>query len=114
MSDFKPALPYNVPAKIMISTFKKVNGVEVKELDEGEFIWVSAKSYGGTEKIVNDKYVIIDTYNIETWYRPDISSGSLIKLLDDNSIWEILSTPEDIDRRHQYLKFKVQRYKGGA
>ena len=114
MASYKPSLPYNVPAKIMKGTFNKVNGVNVKTFTEGDFIWVSAKSYGGTEKVINDKYVIADTMQIETWFRPDIKSEDGIKLLDDDSVWEIMNTPEDIDRRHQYLKFKVQRYKGKA
>ncbi|MCQ2059792.1 MAG: phage head closure protein [Bacteroidaceae bacterium] len=206
MADFKPAVPFNVPALILPMTYKKVNGVNVKSdfysvkisvLDgvriitvskngdisdkplwiktkyrapaaqswtdgvdreitgtwrttystagitywvgiyanatateplcevtasegqvidtaESNQIFVSAKSYGGTERVVDDKYVIADTMQIETWFQPDIKSQDRIKLLDDGSVWEILNTPEDIDRRHQYLRFKVQRIKGGA
>lgn len=114
MSSFKPSLPYNVPARIMKASWNKVNGVSVKTFTEGDLIFVSAKSYGGTEKVINEKYIIVDTLVIETWFRPDIKSDDQIKLLDDNSDWEILNTPEDIDRRHQYLRFKVQRHKGGA
>ena len=111
---YKPSMPYNVPAQIMKATFNKINGVNVKTFTSGDQIFVSAKSYGGTEKVVNNQYAIIDTLQIETWFTPDISSEDRIKLLDDNSEWEILNTPEDIDRRHQFLKFKVQRVKGGA
>lgn len=114
MSDYKPNLPYNVPAKLLHATWSNVNGVNTKSFVEGEQIFISAKSYGGTEKIVDNQYVIVDTLVIETWFRPDITSDDRIQLLDDNSIWEILNSPEDIDRRHQYLKFKVQRIKGGA
>lgn len=114
MSSYKPSFPFNVPARILTATFTKVNGVNVKSFTDGDQIFVSAKSYGGTERVVDDQYVIVDTLSIETWFRPDITSDCCIKLLDDNSIWEILNTPEDIDRRHQFLKFKVQRYKGNA
>lgn len=114
MANYKPSLPFNVPARIMKGTFEKINGVNVKTFTEGDLIWVSAKSYGGTEKVVNDNYVIVDTLSIETWFRPDITSEDNIQLLDDNSEWEILNTPENIDRRNQYLKFKVKRYKGRA
>lgn len=114
MSAYKPQQPFNVPARILKGSFEKINGVNVKKFTEGALIWISAKSYGGTEKVINDKYIIVDTLSIETWYRPDICSEDAIKLLDDNSIWEILNTPEDIERRHQFLKFKVQRYKGKA
>lgn len=115
MANYKPQLPFNVPAKILSATFSKVNGVNVKTFTEGkDVIFLSARSYGGTEKVVNGQYVIVDTLTIETWYRPDIRSQDRIKLLDDNSVWEILNTPEDINRRHQYLKFKVERVKGDA
>lgn len=114
MANYKPSLPYNVPAQILQATWSKINGVNTKTFTSGDKIFVSAKSYGGTEKVVNDQYVIVDTLVIETWFRPDIKGEDRIKLLDDESVWEILNTPEDIDRRHQYLKFKVQRVKGGA
>lgn len=87
---------------------------EVKNSADQYNIFISARSYGGTEKVINDKYVIEDTLEVDTWYRPDITSKDRIKLLDDGSVWEILNTPEDIDRRHQYLKFKVRRVAGNA
>lgn len=111
---FKPSLPFATPAQILTAEFRKVNGVNVKTLVEGATIFVSAKSYGGTERTINDEYAIVDTMVIQTWYHPDITSSSLIKLLDDNSVWEIMNTPEDIDRRHQFMTFKVRRYAGQA
>ncbi len=111
---YQPSTPFNVPAMILKGEYKKVNGVKTKVFTDGEQIFVSAKSYGGTEKEVNDKIVIEDTMSIETWYRPDITSIDGLRLLDDNSEWEILNNPEDIDRRHQFLKFKIRRYKGNA
>lgn len=87
---------------------------EVVDTAADNYIFVSAKSYGGTERIVNDKYVIVDTLSVETWFRPDLTSEKFLRLLDDGSVWEIINTPEDINRRHQWLVFKVQRYKGMA
>lgn len=114
MSNYKPQTPFNVPAQILKGEYAKVNGINSKTFADGPTIWVSAKSYGGTEKEVNDKIVIVDTLSIETWYRPDITAADGIRLLDDGSEWEILNTPENIERRNQWLKFKVQRMKGGA
>lgn len=112
---FKPYLPYNVPANIYTATFSTVNGVPTKTYTLlQDIIFVSAKSYGGTEKVVNGKYVIEDTIEIETWYNPNITSDCRIKLLDDDSMYEIINTPEDIDRRHQYMKFKIRRLAGKA
>lgn len=111
---YKPTQPFNVPALVLTATFTKVNGVPTKTFQDGEQFFCSAKSYGGTEREVNNKYVIEDTLDVETWFRSDITSADHIRLLDDGSEWEILNTPEDIDRRHLYLKFKVRRIKGGA
>lgn len=111
---YKPQQPFNVPAKILTATYTKVNGVKTKTFTEGDIFFCSAKSYGGTEKTVNGVYAIEDTMQIETYYRPDIVSSSSIKLLDDGSTWEVLNTPENIDRRNQFLVFKVKRITGGA
>ena len=104
----------NVPAKILKPITTRVNGVTKKDFEESEVIFISAKSYGGTEKVINDLYVIEDTMVVETYYRPDITSDCNLRLLDDNSTWEILNTPENIDRRNMFLKFKVKRIKGKA
>lgn len=111
---YRPTQPFNVPALILNATFEKVNGATKKVFTEGENFFCSAKSYGGTERVENNKYVIEDTLEIETWFRADIQAADNIRLLDDGSEWEVLNTPEDIDRRHLYLKFKVKRIKGGA
>lgn len=111
---YKPKLPFNVPAVILMSTYEKINGVNTKIFTESETIFVSAKSYGGTEKIIDDKIMVEDTIIIETWFTPKITSNCNIRLLDDNSEWEIISPPENIDRRNQYLRFKIRRINGGA
>lgn len=111
---YKPYYPFNVPAQVLKVSFEKINGVPTKVFTDGEQFFCSAKSYGGTERIINNKVVIEDTLDIETWFRSDITSADHIRLLDDDSEWEILNTPEDIERRHLYLKFKVRRIKGGA
>lgn len=111
---YKPQQPFNVPARILQCTYEKVNGISTKTFTDGDDFFCSAKSYGGTERIINDKYVIEDTLQIETHYRPDITSSDRIKLLDDDSVWEVMNSPEDIERRHRFLVFKVRRVKGGA
>lgn len=93
---------------------EKVNGVVVKTFEEGDVFFCSAKAYGGTESTKNDLLVIEDTLTIETYYREDITTDGYLELLDDNSKWEILNTPERIDRGKKTLTFKVRRYKGGA
>lgn len=74
----------------------------------------SFRTFGGTERNVNGLYVIEDTGTVETWYRPDIKADCHIAILPEGDEYEILGSPEDIDRRHQYLVFKVRRVAGGA
>lgn len=120
MAAFKPALPYSVAAKIMKPEYREKNGrrqkkfPEVGEIGEAERINCSFKTFGGTEQEVNGVYAVIDTANIETYYRPDIKSDCGIVLLENGAKYEIIGEPENIDMKNQYMKFKVKRIKGGA
>lgn len=115
MAEFKPALPYSTSIELLIPTYETVKGVLKKSYPEnGIRLNCSFKTYGGTETTVNDVYSVIDTANIETWYRPDIKSDCRIKRIADDAEYEILAEPENINLRNQFLKFKVKRVKGGA
>ena len=111
---YRPKQPFNVAAQILTATTRKVNGINQKTFVDGDAFFCSARSFGGTEKVINNVYVIEDTMQIETYYRSDINASCHIKLLDDDTEWEIISDPENIDRRNQFLIFKVRRIKGGA
>jgi hypothetical protein len=50
---------------------------------------------------------------VETWYRPDITSGCRICPASTGNVYEIINEPENVDMRCQFLKFKVRRVKGG-
>jgi hypothetical protein len=116
MVNFNPALPYTTPILLLIPTYTTEKGVSVKTYDEsnGIQIFCSWKTYGGTETTQNDLYTVLDTAQIETWFRPEIKSDCRIKDLETKAVYEILGKPEDINRRHQILKFKVQAVEGGA
>lgn len=117
MARFKPAAAFNVPMVLLIPTYTKEKGVPTKAFpdpENGIRINGSFKSYGGTERDVNGIYSVDDTAWIETWYRPDITAACRICLLETGEVYEILGKPEDIERRHQFLRFKVQAYEGGA
>ena len=109
---YQPQTPFNVPALHLKRELKSVNGMKKETFTEGEQFFCSAKSYGGTEKIVNDVFVIEDTWTIDTWYNPDFRKGDRIRFLDDSSEFEILASPENINRRGQYMRFKVVRIGG--
>lgn len=116
MRSFTPALPYTTPALLLKPTYTTQKGVTVKTYDEskGVQIFCSWKTYGGTETTSNEIYAVIDTAQIETWYRPDIKSDCRIKDIQTGAVYEILGRPEDINKRHQFMKFKVQAVEGGA
>lgn len=122
MATYKPNLDNPIPLVLLIPTTTKNNGVlkntyptiEAALQNQNNLFFGSFKTYGGTERDVNGVYSIIDTANIETWFRPDIKSNCRIARANDNAIFEIINEPEDIDQRHQFLKFKVKRIKGGV
>lgn len=110
---YRPSEPYSTPVQLFKPIYETVKGITKKVYPEtGEVIFCSFKTYGGTETTVNDQLVVVDTANVETWYRPDITSGSQIRL--GAKVYEVMGEPEDIEQRHQFLKFKVRGVKGGT
>lgn len=111
--NYKPDLPYDTPVVLFNPTYNSTKGVNKKVYPEkGELIFCKFKTYGGTETTVNGQLSVVDTANVETWYRPDITSASQIRL--GGKSYDVIGEPEDIEQRHQILKFKVKGVKGGA
>lgn len=110
---YRPKEPFATAALLLNPSYSEIKGVPIKSFpDSGELFYCSFKTYGGTESTSNGAYTVIDTANVETWYRPDITSASRIKL--GSKIYEVMGEPEDIEQRHQFLKFKVRAVVGGA
>jgi len=110
---YRPTEPFTTALELFNPTYETVKGVAVKKYPEnGERIMASFRTFGGTETTVNDQLSVVDTANVETWYRPDITSASQIRL--GAKVYEVMGEPEDIEQRHQFLKFKVRGVKGGA
>lgn len=113
MAEYRPSVPFNVRAVLLIPSIKTVKGVRKKiYTPEEEPFFCSFKSFGGTEKQVNDLLVIEDTAVIETWYDPRISSECEIEV--SGIRYEILGTPENLNMRNQFMRFKVRSIRGGA
>lgn len=112
MADYKPNAPFNVPAILQVPKTKTIKGVQKKTYEEKDNLFISFRTFGGTERTSNDAISVENTGVVETWYRPDIKSDC--RLIIDNLPYEILGTPENISMRHQYLKFKVRAITGGA
>ena len=112
---YKPVTPFSVALSLLVPTYSSVSGVAVKSFpNTGERFNGSFRTYGGTERDVSGVFSVEETAVIETWYRPDITSECRIKVESTGAVFEILGSPENIEMRNQYLKFKVRRVKGGA
>ena len=112
---FKPNFPYSTAIELLTPTYEVVKGVRKKVYpSEGVSLNCSFKTFGGTDTEVNGVYSVEDTANVETWYRPDITSECRVVLLATGQAYEILGSPENIDMRNQFCTFKVKAIKGGA
>lgn len=115
MAEFKPAFPYSTAAELLIPTYVTKKGVPIKTFPTtGIRINCSFKTYGGTETTTNDVFSVIDTANVETWYRPDIKPNCRIKILQTGDVYEIIGKPENVNMRNQFIKFKVRGIEGDA
>lgn len=114
MKIFTPSFPYSTAMELFTPQYVSVKGVTQKIYPEnGIVIYCSFKTFGGTENTENGLYSLIDTATIETWFRPDIKSDCLLKDTDGKT-YEIIGIPENINKRNQFLKFKIKSVRGGA
>ncbi len=115
MRRYKPSAPFDVAFKLLKPTSTVVKGVTKKVFpspENGELFFGSFRTYGGSENTSNDVYTVFDTGVIDTWYRPDITSDCKVYICETGEEYEIINRPENIEMRHQYLQFKVQKVGG--
>lgn len=112
--EWKPNTPYNTTAFLKNPTGSTVTKGVKRNLypDKGERLYVSFRTFGGTEKTSNGQIVVENTGVVETWYRPDITSES--RFVIDDLTYEVLGTPENINKRNRNVVMKVRAVKGGA
>lgn len=113
---YRPAAEFTTPLILQKpSALSSYNGVRTNTgyTDDPDIVYGNFKTYGGTETVVDGVLEIIETAEITTWFRPDITSNCRIKRADNGAVYEILNEPENIELRNQFLKFKVRRVKGG-
>ena len=114
---YRPSAPFNVAMKILVPTGERVQGALKKTFSApaaSKGFNGSFKTFGGTENIKDCVLTVVDTAVIETWYRPDIKADCQIYVCETGAVYEIIGTPEDINMRHQFMKFKVQKAGGKA
>ena len=112
----KEASSLTTPVKLQVRVKTIVSGAaEISYIDATDpIMFCSFKTFGGTESVNDGLLTIINTADIVSWYRPDITASSRIILLQDNSVWEVIGEPENIEMRNQIVKFKVRKVSGGA
>lgn len=101
------------PLMVLKPKTEVVLGVATKTYEQVGVIFANVKTYGGTEKMVNDMLAVEDTAQIVTWFYPDITADCIIRT-QDGIEYEILGSPENIEMRNQVMKFKVRRVTGGS
>lgn len=117
---YKPKTPFNVPFFLQTPTVSIVKGIPTKTFTESATTrFCSFRTFGGTESSENDLYSVIDTATVETWYDPAITAACRIRVAPTDGsgsgkVYEIISTPENIEMRNQYLVVKVRAITGGA
>lgn len=115
---YKPAAPFNVAMKLLVPVITSSYGAGKKTFpapsDVTDVFFGSFRTFGGTENIKDGVYTIENTGVINTWYTPEITAECQIYLCDTQQTYDIISDPEDIGFRHQYLQFKVRKFGGKA
>lgn len=116
--NFRPQAPFDVAMKLLVPTETKVKGATKKVFpnpsDVEQVFFGSFRTFGGTENFSNDVYTVFDTATIDTWYNPEITSDCRIYICETEEIFDVITRPENIGMRHQYLQFKVQKVGGKA
>jgi len=112
---YKPQMPFTVPFKILTPTLTTIKGTRTKIFTESETVYFcSFRTFGGTEMTENGVYSVVDTAIIDTWFTDQITADCRIHNLQNGQVYEVIGTPENINMRNQYLKFRVRAIKGGA
>lgn len=115
MRRFNPGGPFDVPMKLLKPTTEMVKGVRkttyTAPKDAAQFFG-TFRTYGGTENFSNDIYTVFDTAIITTWFNPEIKVDCHIYLCASGDEYRIITTPENINMRGQFMQFKVEKVGG--
>ena len=113
---FRPTYPFDVAMKLLIPAVTMVKGTKKKVFPEPKDVedvfFGSFKTFGGTDNFSNDVYTVFSTATIDTWFNPDIKPDCQIYICETEEIYNIINEPENIDMRHQFMKFKVEKVGG--
>ena len=115
---YRAYAPFDVAMKLLKPTTTMVKGVTKKVYPDPSMVedvfFGSFRTFGGTEQYSNEVYTILATATVDTWFNPEIKADCQIYLCDTGETYQIISQPENIDVRHQYMQFKVEKVGGKA
>lgn len=114
---YRPSKPFTTPLLYfpVVSSERKLGKLVNTYATEGILFFGSFATYGGTETTVNGARHVVDTANVETWFRPEFAANGRVALADHpEKVYEIEGDPENIEMRNQFCKMKLSRVKGGA
>lgn len=115
MKSYRQNTPYKVAFKLLTPTITQSKGVTTKTFTESSnTFFCSFKTFGGTETTQNGVYSVLNTATVETWYNGNIKADCRIKLIQTGEVYDIISTPENINFEYKCLQFKVRAVEGGA
>ena len=112
---YKVPAQFTVAMKLLVPTSTMVKGSRVDvftDPEKAETFFGSFRTYGGSENVSNEVLTVFDTAIIDTWFNPNITQDCRILICETGKEYNIISTPENIDMRHKYMQFKVQRVGG--
>ena len=115
MARYKGAPNFTVAMKLLKPTSTMSKGTRVDVFPDPDTLtpfFGSFKTYGGSESLSNDVLTVFDTAIIDTWYDPEITTDCQILICETGKRYRIISEPENIDMRHKFMQFKVQRVGG--
>lgn len=115
MANYRPRGPFAVPFRVLIPTETQAKGVTIKTYTDSGYTYMgNFRTFGGTEQTVNGVYSVVNTATLETWYTDKITADCRIVLADTGEAFEVMGTPEDIERRHQFLLAKLKGVEGNG
>ena len=109
---YKPKQPFTVPMMLQTATTENINGVIKKTYKDAMQFFGLFRTFGGTDKVVNDIYTVVDTATIDTYYTPVITSDCRIRVMQTRRVYEIINEPENIDMKNHFMQFKVKSIGG--
>lgn len=109
---YRPSTPFSVPIGLLVPTKTYIKGVykpQYPPKEDAEIIYGGFRSFGGSERQVNNITTVVDTAVIDTWYRPDITADCRFYIPQTGAVYEVEGTPENIEMRNQYLRVRVRK-----